>query len=274
VILVFVMMFVVYNIYLILVKPEITILQNQQQGNISKAQDYIYGKDYSTVIVGSSMSNTMKNSFFKGHIFNLSFSGGSSLTGLEIIKQSGKVPKIILIESNIIFERELDHKFVSQVYIPFLWKIREFVPALQEKYQPLNIVASMIKGSVGKSHEELLSSKRNEEVFKNNMRNRLKSIKEPLNNYETKEKMLREYILYFELLGVELYFFELPVAKEIQNSLKYNTTRNILGNKYEFISVVNDNYEYKTSDGIHLVYSSAYKCSKDIMEIVGKINEQ
>ena len=274
-ILIFVVLFVGYNAYLFLAKPEVSMYQNTNQSNISKVQDYVYGKQYSTVIVGSSLANTMKQSFFNDDIYNLAFSGGSSLTGLELIKKSGVFPKIILIESNVIFERDADDNMIDKIYQPILWKIKRYMPALQEKYQPLNIMASLIKGSAGKSHEELLNAKRNEKVFENNMKLRLKFINESLSEFERRVSALKRLISYFESKGVKIYFFELPVEKEMQNSLKYEQTKNILLKyKYNCIELFSNSELYETSDGIHLIYSSTYKISNKIKEVVSGMNNK
>ena len=65
------------------------MLQNQLQQNYSYAQDFIYEKKTPNIIVGSSMAARMKNEFLADNYYNLSFGGGSVLTGLEIIKRSG-----------------------------------------------------------------------------------------------------------------------------------------------------------------------------------------
>lgn len=274
IILIFVVLFVGYNIYLILAKPEISMYQNQQQGNISKVQNYIYGKKYDVVIVGSSLANTMKQSFFNYDIYNLAFSGGSSLSGLELIKKSGRIPKAILIESNIIFQRDIDDSMIDKIYQPILWKIKRYIPALREKYQPLNIVATFLKNTQGKSHNQRMKDKRNQKVFENSMKLMLKSIDEPLANFEHRISALKRLVSYFESHGVKVCFFELPVEKEIQHSLKYEQTKDILlKSKYNFVELFSDSLIYETSDGIHLIYSSAYKISNEIEKVVSGTNK-
>lgn len=274
IVLIFVILFVVYNIYLFLVKPVISMYQNTNQSNIAKVQNYIYGKQHSTIIVGSSLSNTMKQSFFTDDIYNLAFSGGSSLTGLEIIKKSGRLPKIILVESNIIFERDIDNEMIDKIYQPILWKIKRDIPALQEKYQPLNIVATFLKKTQGKSHSQRMKDTRNEKVFENSMKLRLKSIDKPLSSFENRALALKRLVSYFENQGVKVYFFDLPVEKEVQHSLQFEQTRAILlDSKYNFVKLFLDSSVYKTSDGIHLIYSSAYKISNKIEKVVSEINK-
>lgn len=263
---IFLGIFVVYNIYLIVQHPKITMFQNTNQSNISKVQDYIYHESNDIVLVGSSMSNAIDKTFFKDKVYNLSFSGGSSLTGLELIKKSGKTPKIILIESNIIFERNIDNSFIDSIYTPILWEIRRTIPALQEKYQPLNIIISSIKGNVGKSHGQRMSDNRNETVFNNQMKLKLKNINSKLGNFTEKLTFLKKNIKEFEKKGTKVYFIELPVEKEIQNSLKYKETRKIIQRNFNFLDINVNNGVYQTSDGIHLIYRSAYQISQEILK--------
>jgi len=107
IILLFAFLFIIYNLYLLFAGPKIVMLQNQQQKNYSFAQDFMYENKANNIIVGSSMAARMNNDFLPKDFYNLSFSGGSVLTGLEIIKKSGFLPSRIYIENNIIFRKKI-----------------------------------------------------------------------------------------------------------------------------------------------------------------------
>ena len=115
ILLVFIAFFVSYNYYIITVNPKVTSFQNQWQQNYSFAQDFVYGAKTKNIIVGSSMAARMKNSFLPDDYYNLSFGGGSALTGLEIIKRTGYIPEYIYIENNIIF-RNKDIQMIDDLF--------------------------------------------------------------------------------------------------------------------------------------------------------------
>ncbi|OAD19638.1 conserved hypothetical protein, secreted [Candidatus Thiomargarita nelsonii] len=81
--------FALYSLILQVVNPKITAFQNQWIQNYSVAEKYIYKQETpQAVIVGSSMSTRLLEEKFNSDVYNLSFAGGSVLTGLNIIKES------------------------------------------------------------------------------------------------------------------------------------------------------------------------------------------
>lgn len=262
----FVILFGLYNLFLVLEKPDIKMFQNQWQKNYSFAQDFIYENKAENIIVGSSMAARMQNDFLPKDFYNLSFSGGSVLTGLEIIKKSGFIPKNIYIETNIIF-RNKDNKLLNNLFYPILWQIKKHIPALQEKYQPLNLVASKIRGSYGKTHKEHMQEKRNEKIFNLTIQRRLKNYNKSLESYENELSNLKILIEYFSKKGVNIVFFEMPIENRLANSIKAKEQRKIIKNNFanKWLKLPsNDNYV--TADGIHLIYPSAFKFSKEFVK--------
>ncbi len=117
ILIIFISLFIGYNFYLYIKQPEVTIYQNQWQGNMVFAQDFIYGTKSDTIIVGSSMAARLERSFLPKDIYNISFGGGSALTGLEILRKLDFTPKTIYVETNIIF-RTKDKKMIDNLFIP------------------------------------------------------------------------------------------------------------------------------------------------------------
>jgi len=64
-------------------------------------------------IVGSSLSRRLDSGFFEHmNVMNLSLSGGSVMTGLEILNRSATLPPIILVEVNIL-DRPVDEELME-----------------------------------------------------------------------------------------------------------------------------------------------------------------
>jgi hypothetical protein len=258
----FLILSIVYNIYIIIYSPKITIFQNQWQQNYSFAQDFIYENNKTNnIIVGSSMAARMKNDFLPNNYSNLSFGGGSSLTGLEIIKKTGYIPKYIYIENNIIF-RGKDITMIDNLFYPILWKLKKIVPALKEKYQPLNIILSNLKGSYGKSHKEHMLVKRDNDIFNMMIGRQKLNYDKNLTNYSNKLNDLKSLIKHFEDKGTIVVFFEMPIDSDLASSIQSLEQRKIIKNSFnnKWLPLPINN-KYITGDGIHLLYSSAYKYS-------------
>lgn len=268
---IFIVFFILYNLFIIIYKPNITMLQNQLQQNYSYAQDFIYEKKTPNIIVGSSMAARMKNEFLADNYYNLSFGGGSVLTGLEIIKRSGFVPKNIYIENNVIF-RNQDKRMLENLFYPILSDVKKYVPALKEKYQPLNVLSSMIKGSYGRSHDEQMNKKRDEDIFDSNLKRHLNNYNKSLDNYDIELDKLKNLISYFETKNTAVIFFEMPMHSNLTFSIKAKEQRKIL--KENFVNkwmTLPNNSKYKTTDGIHLMYESAYRFSKKFEKEIIKL---
>ena len=75
-------------------------------------------------LVGSSMMFRIYEGYFSTRLRNVSIGGGSPLTGLAIIASYPKVPRVIVVETNIL-SRPLDAAFVEKFgnndAEPFAW---------------------------------------------------------------------------------------------------------------------------------------------------------
>lgn len=260
-----VLLFIAYALVIQAVKPEITFFQNQYQSNLIFAQDFIYEEEKpSRVVVGSSMARRMK---FKKEddIYNLAFGGGGPLTGLEIIRRSGYVPKTIYIESNV-FTMGIDENFLDYLFPPFLTTLRGEVVALQKKYQILNIVGSILYRFAGRSTEEKLHQTVDEALLEKLVTEKLKNENMfVLKNRETLLRRWHENVDYFKKRGTELVFFEMPVDTRLRESRKHKAVREMIKQAFpeiRYIEENNDNDVFKTVDGVHMTLQSAMNFTK------------
>lgn len=259
---IFIGVFVCYNIYLIVIKPPVAFYQNQWQNNFSRAQDYVYYSNAERVIVGSSMANRMEDGLLPDKYFNLALSGGSALTGLEIIKRSGRLPSKIYVEGNLIFKNK-DDEMIHQLFLPFTFHLKRLVPALQEKNQPINVLVSLIKNQYIAQHKEQVKEFVNNDIFVAQLAQSREFYLSPPTGYLNELRELVELVNYFELEGVSIYFFEMPIAPELANLTRSLEQRRIIKSLFnnEWLPYP-DNGEYQTTDGIHLTYASAHRFSQ------------
>jgi len=160
---------------------------------------------------------------------------------------------------------------LDRLFYPILWKIKKYIPALKEKYQPLSVIASKIKGSYGKTHDEYMNMSRNDSVFEMTIVRHINNYNQPLEDYKNELNQLKSLVNYFERKGVRIIFFEMPLYKKLANSIKAANQRNIIKNNFNNRWLeLESNKEYITTDGIHLIYKSAYDFSK---EFINKVND-
>jgi ABC-type molybdate transport system substrate-binding protein len=115
------------------------------QKNKIKAESYSYHHEkYNAVIVGSSMSEglSLKQQF--KNTTTLNFVGGSSVTALDIIKRTNKLPKVIIIETNWM-DRPIYNELIENVTNKNFTLLKSFVPSFLEANQPSNVLCHIFK---------------------------------------------------------------------------------------------------------------------------------
>ncbi|AKF24358.1 hypothetical protein YH65_02315 [Sulfurovum lithotrophicum] len=272
----FLAMFLLYNIYIAVCTPKITHYQNQWQRNTAVAQEFIYSPKAENIIVGSSLSARLNPTLLPPTFFNLSFSGGSVLTGLEIIKKTGYIPKRLYVETNLIF-RFKSTKMINTLFYPVWWRVKAYLPALQEKYQPLNVLLSKSFCSKQNSQtparpkgpKRYRDSKRDINIQRFNlmMKQRKAAYAKPLNTRNL--KAVKRLIHYFEKQGTQIVFFEMPIDPELANTPQAQKRRAIIKSIFKDPWLPLPDYtQYVTADGHHLTHKSAYNYTKDFLNAI------
>jgi len=256
--------FGLYSFAVFQVNPKVTEFQNQWIENYATAEGFIYQKQpIQTVVVGSSMTARLNEVELGQGVYNLSFNGGSALTGLRIIKESMFIPETILVETNIL-ERAVNKDMLNSLFTPIVWRIKRYLISLQYTYQPINIILSFIK-TRSMAESVVISDK---PINKKQLEFGIKRHRENGNNVGLfgVEDLFeqQEMIDYFSKSGVKILFFQMPVHKKVLSSKKYKKRKIIMQQMFpETTSYwINEQHQFETIDGIHLTLNSAYKFSK------------
>ena len=247
--------------------------QNQWQGNLVKAQKFIYTKNrYTNVIVGSSLASKMVADSLP-NTYNLAFDGLSIYDGLEILTHVKNSPKNVFIETNVVL-RTADTDFTSGLFLPIPYYSKESIMALRDDEQPIAVVGNQIYWRISnkiidsfKSIFSNSSAKKTVDV-KNNLFPKMLAIQ--VNDYsKTPDKKivkesftkLKKYVSELQGKGVNIVFFEMPVNKALINLpgasiIKSTFFSDFPQTKYTYI-LVPDSVTYVTGDGLHLNSESA-----------------
>ena len=266
----FIVLFLAYSIFIALAQPDVKAgaAQNQWQANQIAAQSYLYApQEPETVIVGTSLAARLPFEVLPEDTANLAFNGGSPLTGLAIVSRKGAAPERVLIEANLAFQQK-DDALVSQLFTPVIWRLKRFMPVLQDRHQPINVFLHYLRNRFGESEEEKLSrTVTDEELAARLPIEQAKYVDAVLiENIEDELNELRRLIAELEAKGSEIIFFTMPVDPSLVETEKYSSTRQLLETHFpnaEFLPLpLNDTY--RTTDGIHLLYASALKYTEQL----------
>ncbi len=287
-------LFVIYTILIYAIKPK-TICLNQGQINVVKLEDYVFGEGKKYVIVGSSLSHIYITSPRSEDYSDLAFPGSSIYDGLEIIKKSGFVPRVIFIEANYyhkITYWTLDMN--TAIFMPVVFQLKRNIPSLQEKYQPMNILIPYVNQTVlviknkindiskdDKPGHAAVMPSRSTQSKKSAFEVFLKLYMEEYSKIPDKKvvdksvTLLKKYTKYFREKGVKIVFYEMPVDKKLCPAPQAVYLRTYLRKQfkpgdYGYIPVP-DCSSYKTGDGIHLNPASQVMYKNYFFQEVDKI---
>ena len=279
----FLIIIIIFSVAIVFFPTPTSVYQTPYIESQITAQNFIHElPNNSSVIVGSSMACRLRVSNKNDGIYNLSFGGRSILDGLDIIKQSGKTPSVIFIETNMILI-EQDSNFTNDLFAPCTYHSKHLFPALRAKNQPLGLAGHVMFKIVSKieyefdkhfgkkgenmSSESIIKAKTNDEFF-----NRLLRIQQDYYNLvppdsiiEEKVNILKKYIDYFQKQNTTIVFFEMPAHPNICNSEKANKIRTSVlkyfpKGQYKYMKEFSCE-DYSTTDGLHLDYHGSLKIS-------------
>jgi hypothetical protein len=296
-ILVFLIVFAVYNVGLHLANPSIFIPQNIKQDNTIKVQEYLYSdQNKDKVVLGSSVSAKLdKNILAENNIYNLGFRGQSVYDGLNIIKKSNIIPKVIFVEINVL-NRPASAILDDMWFYPAMIGAKKALPALKERNQPVNtvmlVVQSLLQGRKQAANndtetpvEQPITENKTTQTGDNAQENfEDKYVKGVIAEYQKTPKDslmtilmtdLKTHITDLEAKNVKVVFFEMPMHSEICKSPAINYLRDLVKknfpeSKYQYLPMVNCN-DYQTRDAIHLTNESATKYTKFFAGEVNKV---
>lgn len=266
-----ILLFVSYNLTL-LVFPKIqnhSLAQHWWQENKIKAEHFYYHKKaYDLIIVGTSMSEGIKLEEPNLKALTLNFIGGSSLTGLELIKRSKKLPKILIVETNWL-ERPVYEDLVDAATNPNFNKATIVLPSLLESNQPVNVLAALIHIRPTSSDAAKVKGH-----FSENLTQNIQAEKVAIDttNVEENVKKASALINYFKNNGVKVYLMELPTDQQLYTASRSSVTRFAV---HKYLKGINSIPKYtagplETADGYHFTSGSKKSYIKHLTNFLRK----
>jgi hypothetical protein len=250
---------------------------SQHEQNVMRGETFVYATSQPrVVIVGSSIANRLKD--LPRDWFNLSFNGGSAFTGLEMISRAGKVPQVVLIETNMLL-LPADEKQLSELFAPGIYHARRRLAFLVETNKP-HLVAqrALISGEERTATREqpksgasspaangdtelepdAAGSVLSREQFDLLEARRAGELAEPLDSSTLQRIIgdLRRHVAVLEKRGVRVVFFEMPEYADFREMPRPTSVRQRLlhafpDSRYSWVTEV-DCATYRTTDFVHL----------------------
>lgn len=228
------------------------VAQSYAQKNRILAQEYQHSvMNYDYVLLGTSISEGLKIDVEGESSYTLNLIGGSVLTALELIKRKKALPAALIIETNLA-DRSSDMALVQNTTHPVLVQLRENFSLLREANQPVNKMADNPMQKLPE-YSVVETPKYHSD--------RLQTI---ITDYDNRVdtaalrsciRQMNEYLNYFTEKGVRIYLVEVPVDPALQQTFRYQKTRQYLGKLITGKAVMRVplySQPVSGSDGLHL----------------------
>ena len=267
-------LFGAYSAYILLARPDVSVFQNQWIRNYVRAEDYLYAKeDYPAVVVGTSLAAKLPAEKIEPQVYNLAFEGGSALTGLNIIAASGRYPKVVLIESNLV-DASSDQVMLDSLFTPVEWRVKGHTPAMQDRYQPINLMLTSFFREKPRIRRAKLEKGPDPAVFEPNLKMQAQAlnVKGPGFSAAGLDELKKAMDL-LRAKNVRILFFRMPVDPSLVGSVKYVATQRELKKRFPDIGWLPqpDDSRYETEDGSHLTYRASLWFADEFNRWVGDL---
>jgi hypothetical protein len=257
----------------------------QRQNSIVRAQRYVYQdeSDLKMVMVGSSLAANLNEKHIGEGVKSIAFGGGSSKTGLEIVKRSKSKPQLVLVEMNDVdFLRKIDSELLDSLYHPIFYWMRKYLPMFREEYRPISVFINSLK-SRSQPNQERMSREELDRLESRNLNPKLsqKAIQTAVDNesiplsekdaetIKQEADLMRNQIEEIKKkIGAKVVLFELPRESRVNTTLRITQVRELAKklfppDRFEWLPPPKER-EWRTNDGIHLIRSDA----RDFAEFV------
>jgi hypothetical protein len=137
----FAVLLLAFNLLLLVLRPEINLNFDAGTENRIMAERYVYGATPAAVLVGSSLGHNIAR-YLPSDFYGMAFSGGSPITGAEIILRKPLRPRVVVVETNVM-ERPRDQSLVDRIFDEPGYTVRRILPGFRAESRPVLIVTQL-----------------------------------------------------------------------------------------------------------------------------------
>lgn len=231
-----------------------------QRANYDRAQRFVHSAPADVkVIVGSSMSDRLDEVQLGPQHVKLTFPAGGPFTGLEIIRETGRRPPVVWIETNVI-TRDADQALLDDVLSPWRKKLREASSIFKEEGRPseagVGFLKSVISKITKKTETPAADQEADEDALEGIMKANRENLSKPVPDLQQRVSRLASYVDELTANGTICVLFEMPVDESLKNltnpaSIREAVSARFPKDKYRWLEMDSER-PWKTTDGIHL----------------------
>jgi len=242
-----------------------------RDGSLITLNRYVNEPVPDVVLVGSSLTFRLKEEYFAtSKVRNLALAGGSPLTGLEIVANRSRIPRIVLVETNVL-SRSVDIGLVEMyskddnAYPWFARPIRTAV-ALYENWMhapPTLEQAAMRRARLFDQHSEPFDNRTYvDRAFQQF------DVDEQSSAVRENAERIRRLTRLLEQRGARVLLLEVPFMDRIEEARSVKATRAIVHAAFpeqeRWLPIAVDRHGLRWADGVHLDDRSALIMSQAI----------
>jgi hypothetical protein len=262
----------VLHLCLVLANPSMGMATHQWQDNVMKAQQFLYAGKADTVMVGTSLSGRIIRDSIP-FVKSVSFGGCSVEDGLKIILSKKDVPKLVLLETNLLLI-DGNPELVSRITNGVIPKIRHWIPSLREQYEPISLFASLMMNSTGINPQAGMAkvdmNLLNESINRHIADDRLM----PEEWIKRRGETIKALIAGLERKGTRFVFFEMPVNERLLHLKKNDQIRSFVKKEFptsKYLYLPSDTSKYLTTDGEHLDFEGQQRFSHYFRKVLDDV---
>ena len=266
-VLVFILLFAGYNLALHYFPPKTLYFQSQWERNMSIVEDYVFDDHpKGVVIVGSSMSGRLSMDLLGPRFQNIALSGGSSATGLEVVRRCENKPEMVLVEVNHLVGQ--DSAFISEQFNPLDLFLRKHFLSARARYKPANLLLEYVKRD-----EKYRDPRPDSAVFASLFAAQKTYFDQTPDSLDLQRSVVSVKSTVDALIEdhVRVVFFQMPVHPYFENSPRTQISlrefhKAFPMDRYSWIDSLGG--DYATTDGVHLLSSSSAVFTKRLRDQV------
>lgn len=217
------------------------------------------------VLVGSSLTFRLKEEYFATtRLRNLALAGGSPVTGLEIVANQPRLPKIILVETNVL-SRPTDDVLVGKYSWrgkaePLFFRPMRTAVASYENWRHAPLTHAQASAAQARLLQQPPSDFDNRVYVDRAVQQ--SNAEDPTVATQINVQRIQQLILAFEQRGARVLLFQLPLSNELENARFAKITGDIVHARFpdpdRWLPIDVARSELRWADGVHLDERSAF----------------
>ena len=242
-----------------------------RDGTLVTLNRYVREPTPDFVLVGSSITFRLKEEYFATlRLRNLALAGGSPVTGLEIVSNQSRLPRVILVEANVL-SRPADAVLVEKYSRsgnaePLLFRpIRTAVAAYENwLHVPINHAqaASTLKGMLEQPPSDF-----DNRIYVDRALQQLNA-EDPTVSVRLNVERIDQLIRAIEPRGARVLLYELPYSEQLEDAGSVKITREIVHARFNdpnrWLHIEFSRAGLRWADGVHLDERSAVIMAQSI----------